>query len=235
MSLEVQIHAAQTLILRELLFRPSAGFAELQKPTGLTSDHFNFHIKRLFELDYVKKVATGQYTLSAKGKEYANKLDTDQNTIERQPKVAVLVGISRVKRGIKEYLFHERTKHPYYGYWGFMTGKIRWGESIMEAAARELMEETGLTAKLKLQGIYHERTYSEETGSQLEDKIFFIILASNPKGKLIEKFEGGINHWTTPEVATTHKVYTSFATELAIIKGEMSFSEEIHKYKKEEF
>ncbi len=116
-----------------------------------------------------------------------------------------------------------------------MTGKIRWGESIMEVADRELMEETGLTAQIKLQGIYHERTYSEESGEQLEDKIFFIMLATNPQGKLIEKFEAGANHWTTPEFALTNKVYTSFATELAIIKGEKSFCEEIHKYKKEEF
>ncbi len=34
MSLEVNIHEAQTSILRELLFLPAAGFAELQKPTA---------------------------------------------------------------------------------------------------------------------------------------------------------------------------------------------------------
>ncbi|MCB9823210.1 hypothetical protein H6800_02960 [Candidatus Nomurabacteria bacterium] len=53
MSLEVKIHEAQTVILRELLFQPSAGFAELQKSTNLSSDHFNFHIGRLVELELV--------------------------------------------------------------------------------------------------------------------------------------------------------------------------------------
>lgn len=49
MSHEVSIHDAQTSILRELLFHPNAGYAKLQRPTGLTSDHFNFHINRLIE------------------------------------------------------------------------------------------------------------------------------------------------------------------------------------------
>ena len=75
MSLEVKIHDAQMVILRELLFHPSAGFAELQKNTHLTSDHFNFHINRLVELGLVEKIARGHYSLSSKGKEYANRLD----------------------------------------------------------------------------------------------------------------------------------------------------------------
>ena len=45
MSYEATIHETQIAILRHLLFSPSAGFAELQKDTDLTSDHFNFHIK----------------------------------------------------------------------------------------------------------------------------------------------------------------------------------------------
>ncbi|HSX01134.1 MAG TPA: hypothetical protein VLF67_02725, partial [Candidatus Saccharimonas sp.] len=85
MSHEVNIHAAQTAILRELLFRPSAGFAQLQGPTGLTSDHFTFHINRLLEVGFIERVGRGQYRLTPKGKEYANRLDTDNNTVERQP------------------------------------------------------------------------------------------------------------------------------------------------------
>ncbi len=95
MSLEVKIHKAQTAILRELLFQPSAGFAKLQKSTDLTSDHFNFHVTRLVELELVEKLQRGQYALSSRGKEYANRLDTDDNTIERQPKSAVILALER--------------------------------------------------------------------------------------------------------------------------------------------
>ncbi len=233
--MEVTIHAAQTSILRELLFRPQAGYAELQKPTGLTSDHFNFHIKRLVEIGFVDKVKTGVYKLTSRGKEYANKLDTDQNTIERQPKVAVLLAITRKRNGQTEYLFQERLKHPYYGYWGFPTGKIRWSETILEAAARELMEETGLTARHKLLGIYHEHSFQKESGELLEDKLFFVVRCTNVGGQLVENFEGGNNVWLTKKDLVGRKVYTSLETELLVAEGKLRFPEEIHTYSKQEF
>jgi 8-oxo-dGTP diphosphatase len=46
MSYEPNAHKTQVAILRHLLFVPSASFAELQKTTELSSDHFNFHIKK---------------------------------------------------------------------------------------------------------------------------------------------------------------------------------------------
>lgn len=237
MSLEVKIHEAQTSILRELLFVPNAGYAELQKPTGLSSDHFNFHIARLVDLGLVEKQARGRYHLTPKGKEYANKLDTDSKTIERQPKVAVLLAIEQEHEGKRQLLFQERSKNPYFGYWGFPTGKMRWGETIIESAARELMEETGLISDHRILGVYHEHTFMEETGELLEDKMFFVVHCTNVKGELIERYEGGHNQWLTPAQARNlEKRYTSFETELEMIEGTQgTFVEETHTYSKQEF
>jgi 8-oxo-dGTP pyrophosphatase MutT (NUDIX family) len=238
MTLEVKIHQAQTSILRELLFVKAAGYAELQKPTGLTSDHFNFHITRLVELGMVERVARGRYRLTIKGKEYANKLDTDRKTIERQPKVAVLLGVERPGvRASKELLFQRRTKNPYYGYLGFPTGKISWGETIAETAARELMEETGLTAEFEIKGLYHEHTTIHETNEIIEDKMCLVVRGINPQGQLISKFEGGENRWmTTAEARAYPKRYSSFETELEMVEGQRpTFVEEHHYYSKEEF
>jgi ADP-ribose pyrophosphatase YjhB (NUDIX family) len=196
MSLDIKVHDAQTAILRELLFQPHAGFAQKQKPTGLTSDHFNFHITRLVELGLVEKIDRGQYTLTHKGKEYANKMDTDNNTIERQPKVAVCLV---VHDGQGRTLMQQRLKQPYYGYWGRPTGKIRWGETIMQAAARELKEETNLEATFVMRGIYHKMDYNDATKALLEDKIFFMMHATNPTGELFIDFEGGRNQWMTDD------------------------------------
>jgi len=237
MSLEVSIHDAQTSILRELLFHPEAGYTELQAPTGLTSDHFNFHIKRLVELGLVEKSGRGLYRLTIKGKEYANKLDTDNNTIERQPKVAVLLAVARISDdGTTQYLCQERLKQPYYGYWGFPSGKMRWGETITETAARELKEETNLEAECTYLGIYHEHAYQEETGDLLEDKLFFVVRCANVRGDVYEQFEGGRNVWLSAEaVMAKPKKYTSLPTELAMAKGELTFAEEKHRYGKTEF
>lgn len=237
MSLEVKIHEAQTSILRELLFVPAAGFAELQKPTELTSDHFNFHISRLVELELVEKVGRGRYRLSPRGKEYANKLDTDNKTIERQPKVAVLLAIERTFRGQRQLLFQERLKNPYFGYWGFPSGKMRWGETIIETAARELKEETGLEADYKMLGLYHEHTFLQETGELLEDKMFHMVHCIDPRGQLIERFEGGHNKWLT--IRQAHKLkkrFSSFETELGMIEGKKGrWVAEKHHYSKADF
>lgn len=237
MSTEVKIHDAQTSILRELLFVPHSGFAELQKPTGLASDHFNFHIGKLVYLGLVEKVERGKYRLTTKGKEYANKLDTDTKTIERQPKVAVLLVIERMSGGERQLLFQERRKTPYYGYVGFPTGKIRWGETIVYASARELLEETGLISKHKILGLYHEHTFLEDEPEAVEDKMFFAIHCTDIEGELIAEFEGGRNVWmTVAEARKLEKKYTSFETEIAMIEGTLgSFVEEVHHYTKEQF
>lgn len=232
MPYEAKIHDAQTSILRELLFRMSAGYAELQKPTGLSSDHFNFHISRLVEIGYVEKIEKGNYRLTPRGKEYSNKLDTAVNTIERQPKSAVILGIEHDGK----WLFQERLKHPYYGFWGFPSGKIRWGETIIQTAERELLEETGLRAVCEHKGTYHEQVDQADTGESLEDKIFHIIYCHNVKGKLKTNFEGGRNSWMTIEQARKKpKIFDSFDYEYEIAIGNKVFLERRTTYTKEVF
>jgi len=90
-------------------------------------------------------------------------------------------------------LIQKRLKEPYYGYLGFLTGKVRFGETIIQTAERELKEESGLSAKFKLRYILHEHVYSKE-GDLLEDKIFFVTGAENIKGTLINTKDGE-NSW----------------------------------------
>ncbi len=236
MSLEVKIHGAQTSILRELLFVENAGYAELQKSTGLTSDHFNFHIAKLVALELVEKVARGRYRLSPKGKEYANKLDTDDRTIERQPKTAVILAIERQLSGQQQFLFQERLKQPYFGFWGLPSGKIRWGETITETAQRECQEETGLTATFRVAGVYHEMVQLKETDELMEDKLFFVVHGTDPQGKLQESFEGGRNQWMSfDEAYSKEKTFDSFKIELDILTSRKWLVERTTMYSKDHF
>ncbi|HSX30446.1 MAG TPA: NUDIX domain-containing protein [Candidatus Saccharimonadales bacterium] len=236
MGTEVNIHAAQASILRELLFRQQAGYAELQKPTGLTSDHFNFHIARLLDLGLVEKVTRGAYRLSTTGKEYANRIDTSNNTIERQPKCTVIPAIERIRNGRKEYIFQERLKNPWYGFWSLPSGKIRWGESVVEAAAREALEETGLRAVFEAAGVYHERVYEAESKELLEDKIFFVVRGTHAEGSFTADFEGGHNEWLTPTEATGKgKIFDSLASELEILAGRQWLIERVTHYNEADF
>lgn len=234
MSHEIKLHTAQTSILRELLFQPSVTYAGLQKPTGLSSDHFSFHINRLVELDLVEKPQRGTYRLTPKGKEYANRLDTDNSTVERQPKVSVILVIWR-DESRTELLLQERLKNPYYGFWGYPTGKVRWGETILAAAERELLEETNLSARFSYHGIYHEHAYKNDLATLLEDKIFLITSATSGGGKLSDA-EGCHNEWVTLEQARQfEKTFPGFDTVQAIVNGEVVLSENEHKYEPDHF
>lgn len=230
MSYEPNAHPAQAAILRHLLFSAASGFAEMQKSTELTSDHFNFHIKKLQSEGYVSKDGS-QYRLTGKGKEYANRMDTDDNQIEKQPKVSIAITLERTGAdGQREFLFQQRKKNPYFDFWGRVGGKMRWGETIIEAANRELMEETGLTADLEYRLLYHKRDFSKNTGNLLEDKIFLCVYANNYEGDLIESFEGGVNKWMTEgEFHEQPKRFASVDEFLALIdRGETSAEREFY-------
>lgn len=199
MSYEPDAHAVQMKVLRYLLLSPDATFARLRKDAGMQSDQFTFHLKKLMSVGYVTKEGKS-YRLTRAGKEYANRMDTDENVIEKQPKLSVVLV---VEKGNGEMLQQERLKHPYYGYWGHATGKVRWGETLIEAGARELMEETGLTADLRVVGFYHKLDYDQDSGDLLEDKYFCVIHGTNPKGELIVDAEGHHNEWMSGEEFVT--------------------------------
>lgn len=197
-------HEAQMKILRHLLFVPNERFSVLQRATGLTSDHATFHIKQLVEAGLVRHVAKtyGTYELTRKGKEYANRMDTDEVVIEKQPKLSIVLDI---RRDDGKVLQQERLKQPYYGYWGRPTGKIRWGETLLEAAARELMEEAGLTAELSVLGFYHKLDY-DESGKLLEDKYFCLVRGVHPTGQLLPASDGQRNEWLSDDEFATKEL-----------------------------
>lgn len=192
---KTDIHPIQSEILCKLLFVHEASFSELNKEK-YGSDLFSFHLKQLMDENLIEKETGGKYGLTAKGKEFANRFDTEAKEVERQPKVGVLViCIRKTKRG-KEYLVQQRLKQPYFGFWGFMTGKMKWGETVEEAVKRELTEETDLGGRVELISINHKMDY-DENGKILEDKFFLVNRVINPTGTLKENFEGGRNCWMT--------------------------------------
>ncbi len=131
MKPNLEVHPVQGKILRVLLFQTEATFSQLN-PDKIPSDHFNFHLKALLESDLLGKTNSGQYKLTSKGKEFANRFDTEKIVIERQAKLSIaVVPIKNVGKK-KYYLIHQRLKQPYFGYYGVVNGKIRWGEKIFE-------------------------------------------------------------------------------------------------------
>lgn len=195
MSTEIKLHKIQSDILCQLALKPSAGFAELNSGE-VTNDHFSFHIKKMVANGLVEK-NEGKYKLTDKGKALATRFDIEKQEYEKQAKIGVLIVCKRQNKGRTEYLAHHRLKAPFYGFYGFITGKITSGEQVIETATRELLEETGYKADLALVGIQHKMDYDKH--KMLEDKFFFIFKAENPRGDFISEFPGGRNIWMTEE------------------------------------
>lgn len=190
--MEIKIHEFQISILRELLFKPEARFRDLKK-VDITNDHFTFHLKHLIKEGLITKI-NGRYRLTDEGKEFANRMDTDALKLERQAKLGVALHAVRKVNGKIEYLVHRRLKEPFYGWYGSHSGKIRWGETPLDCAKREFLEETGLSGKFTHRGIVHYHHFHKD-GRLLEDKYFWVFRVENTKGKLKEKVTEGENIW----------------------------------------
>jgi len=228
------LHPAQMHILQALSHSQASTFSALQKSTGLTSDHVNFHIKRLIDAGYAKHVpkSYGEYVLTEVGKHYANMLSPDTPTLEEQPKISIVLWI---KDDQGRLLRQERLQQPFYGYWTRPTGKVRRGESIIQAAARKLKEETGLTADLGVIGVEHRIDKSED-GKLLGDKYLFIVEGANPTGELIHHTQRANNYWLSEgEYATKAKRFGKARSETILQEHIISLTEGEYVFDKEDY
>lgn len=67
-----------------------------------------------------------------------------ESNVPRRPVVGVGVVVLRAGNAGLEVLLIRRAKPPRQGEWSIPGGKQEWGETLKEAAVRELFEETGL-------------------------------------------------------------------------------------------
>lgn len=215
--MELELHDYQYSILKTLLFNPGSRFSELNK-VDVTSDHFNFHVKKLIKSGLISKNG-GRYFLTIEGKEFAGRMDTDKLKLEKQAKTVVALHAVRQINGVTQYLIHHRLKEPFYGWYGSHSGKIHWGETPEEAAAREFFEESGLSGDLILKGIVHHRDYDKE-GRLLDDKFFWVFRVDNTTGDLKSKVEEGENVWMSEsEIRKIDHLFASFDEMVEVING----------------
>lgn len=230
------LHKVQVSILYSLRHRESARYSELMRPTGLESDVFKFHIRNLRQLGLIEKTENG-YALTAHGKEFANNLDESARTRQKQPKLTLRICLSRQNdNGETQYLFQERLRNPFWGYWDTIGGPILWGESIEEAASRELQKQTGLTAIFTVKAFLRVRDFNEENGDLLEDKLFAVLSAAEYSGELSNDWPGGRNTWMTAgELLATGKYFQTTPKMLALLQSGLTYASEDIRYEPEQY
>jgi 8-oxo-dGTP diphosphatase len=235
MTKTADLHPIQTHILSTLLFADQERFSALN-PGTVSNDHFTFHLRRLRQIGLVEKGADARYRLTSTGKEFANRLEPGDVSVTRQAKIGVNVVAVRKHAGRKQYLVQRRLKHPYFGFYGFITDPIRWGETVYEAAERELLRETGLRGRFRMAGVEHRLDYLSD-GELQEDKFFYVVIAEALGGTFRQPDTGGENRWMTEkEILRLPKKFQGLEKTLAMVRaGRFSFIESRLQYHREDY
>lgn len=181
-------HSIQRKILSDLLFGNVLKYSQL-KPEAMEGSQFTFHLNKLLDMNLVTRFED-KYVLSPKGKGIANSFDADSKNPRRQAKQSVVFGAFRNRDNSIEALLYTRKKNPYYNHQGFPTGKVMYGENIIETAVRELKEETRLEGTASLVGIRHYRVYYPTPEDLVEDKVMYVCRIDEPMGELQSNEEG---------------------------------------------
>ena len=181
-----ELHSIQLSILRNLLLSDGLRYTDMKPDKEMENNQFSFHLNSLIDTNLVLK-DDDKYRLTDKGKEYANRMDTDDVKMMTQAKLSAWCCCVRGSGHGKEVLIGVRKKQPFYGCQGFVAGKIKFGETIYDAAKRELREEAGLEGDPKLVQIKHYISY--KGGKLVEDKFMFLFMFENIEGELKPNYE----------------------------------------------
>lgn len=176
------LHVVQMHILAELRKNAALTYTQMKPSKRMENNRFDWHLKQLLREGLVGHTEDG-YKLTLSGRQYAANLDIASMSFDEQAKVRAWLVCTRSGASETEYLFCTRKKHPFYGCQGLPAGTVKRGETIVEAAERELLQECGLVGKARIIRVQHYviRTPADDL---LEDQLMFLCLVENPEGVL---------------------------------------------------
>lgn len=187
------MHELERQILLKLIHTPQATFNELWSKQG-ESNTFAYHINKLEEQKLIEKASNGVYQLTAEGRKLSAFIEGDTGTRAEFPTLTIVMF---VRQGDK-YLCQKRLKEPFYGYWGFVAGKINFGQNLFECAKRDLFEETSLqSSDWKLKAIEQLKTFEKD--KLIFHHYIFVVETSHVAGELKEHTHKAENAWLTLE------------------------------------
>lgn len=159
MSGDVHMHHIQKSIILNLARTSPLRFTELQPPR-IPNNTFSYHLKKLVDGGYIEPTEAG-YLPTRK----ALKLVVFGVNSRKPAPSPDIVTMLYVENHEGETLLLNRNHKPFQGWYGIPRGLVRLGESLDEAARRELSEKTTIVAEGELQsmGILEFRYIEQET------------------------------------------------------------------------
>lgn len=197
------MHWIQNHILQQLILSPDRRYADL-KPANIEGNLFMYHLRRLLKEKLVHKRADGRYELTASGQVYADRLSLKTFKPRLQPRIVSLVACQNAQG---QWLLFRRKRQPLIGQVGFPYGKLHQGESVLQAAERELKEKTGLTGSLQHRGDGYITI--GEGGNIVSQIMFHLFYVKNPGGKLRASSKTGQAFWSDAAAVPTGELMKS--------------------------
>jgi len=207
-------------ILSHLIHYPKSTFSDLYNLNkDFPSNEFTYYLNKLIEEGFIEKDENKKYSLTIKGKNLEADLDGKTGKQRKKPFLALLLVIKREDK----YLLYHRLKEPYFDFYGFPGAKIDFFEEVLDAARRELHEETNLAGDGKIIAISNVRT--KENNEELSHFVQFVVLFDNPKGELIENsIEGKYRFASLSEFIKLDKENKLFPDIMQIIEKANNFN-----------
>lgn len=163
------MHQTQQHILAVLKHQSPRRYRDL-KPVDMDGNTFMHHLRAVMDDGFVTRTASS-YELTLHGKQLVDSWSMKTYSPRRQPKIMVEVAY---QNEAGEWLLVEQTSEPFRGNIGFPCGRLHFGERLLDAAQRELQEQTGLSAEdfVYYGAIAMETRLGDETMTHLFTHIF---------------------------------------------------------------
>jgi len=187
------MHHIQRTILGQLMQGESLRYSEI-KPKGIESNLFAYHLKALRDEGLVLRTGWGAYGLTPAGKRYVDTLSLSDLKPRVQPKIVILLAChDRLGR----WLLMRRKVQPLLGKIGFPYGKLHRGETIAEAAHREMSEKIGIEAELHHRGDGYITI--QQHGEPISEVLFHLFSGVISSGEPLAQHPAGEVFWSQPE------------------------------------
>lgn len=143
------LHHIQRGIILSLVTSSPLTFTELQPPR-IPNNTFSYHLKKLIENGYIEHAPSQSGYIPTRKALKLVAVNGDQKSRVRSP---ALITMFYITNDEGEVLLLSRNIDPFQGWYSLPSGSVHFGESLDEAAQRELFEKTGIKATKELYSI----------------------------------------------------------------------------------